>query len=75
MSDTDSARNGTEGRPGTGGVGGASPLVPELALRIVEYDGRPDRATIHPADPDETCRLEAWVSLDADAVVELSAYR
>jgi hypothetical protein len=44
-------------------------------LAVVDQDGRPDRATIHPPGLTGTARLETWLSVDLSVVVELSAWR
>ncbi|MFC6872573.1 DUF7511 domain-containing protein [Halobellus marinus] len=48
---------------------------PALRLAVVDQDGRPDRATIHPPGLTGTARLETWLSVDLSVVVELSAWR
>lgn len=48
---------------------------PELRLKVVENDDGPDRGTIYPRGLTGIERMETWISVDAAAVVELSAWR
>lgn len=49
--------------------------APDLQLAIVEYENRPDRGTIHPPQATGVDRMETWLSVDRDIVVDLSAWR
>lgn len=46
-----------------------------LRTRTVEYDGRPDRCTVYPADATGVERMSTWLSADADVFVSLAASR
>ncbi|MFB6235032.1 MAG: hypothetical protein ABEH81_01845 [Halopenitus sp.] len=59
-----------ESRSSTGGE-----RVPALQLAVVNYDGRPDRGTIYPADSNGIERMETWLSVDMSLVVDASAWR
>ena len=48
---------------------------PALKLVVVERDGGPDRATIHPPGLTGVARMETWLSTDRSATVDLSAWR
>ncbi len=43
----------------------------ELSSLVVEYDGRPDRCTIYPAEASRIDRMASWMTADADAFVPL----
>jgi hypothetical protein len=47
----------------------------KLRLRMVENAAGPDRATVHPPGLTGIERMETWLSVDASAVVDLSAWR
>lgn len=49
--------------------------VPTLQLAIVNYEGRPDRGTIHPAGLEGLARMETWLSADMEFFVDVGAYR
>lgn len=51
------------------------PLPVRLRTRTVEYDGRPDRRTVYPAEATGVERMSTWLSADADVFVSLAASR
>lgn len=72
-------RRGSPAHP-TGGAGtplgdprSGTPRRP--CLTVVKYEDRPNRGTIHPHDLTGIERMETWLSADASAFVDLSAWR
>lgn len=49
--------------------------TPDLRLAIVEYENEPDRGTIHPPHVTGVDRMETWISVDMELVVDVSAWR
>lgn len=76
--DADRSASGTDRR--SAGADRASPATgdgsaPDLRLAIVEYENGPDRGTIHPPHVTGVDRMETWMSVDVDVVVDCSAWR
>ncbi|TYL39349.1 hypothetical protein CV102_08745 [Natronococcus pandeyae] len=46
-----------------------------LEAAVVEYETRPDRRTIYPADGADDRRLTAWLTANASAFVDLDDRR
>jgi hypothetical protein len=70
LSDDDDQSTGV-----TAATSGEIDSPPELRLRIAEYDGRPDRATIYPDEVPSVDALETWISVDVSVVELLEAWR
>lgn len=70
--DRDPGRDGTAAERAIG-ARGADGVA--LTSTLVRYDGRPDRVTVHPVNPGPEERLTAWVTVDHDAVCDLTAMR
>lgn len=47
----------------------------ELRCRVVEYDDRPDRCTVHPPESAGRPRTTTWLSADRSVLVDLTAVR
>ncbi|MFB6091742.1 MAG: hypothetical protein ABEK02_01885 [Haloquadratum sp.] len=48
---------------------------PGLRLTVVTHETGPDRGTIHPPGLTGIARMETWLSVDRDALVDLGAWR
>lgn len=66
----DSDHERPETSPARNGVMGT-----DLRLAVVEYEGRPDRGTIHPPEVTGIDRMETWISVDMGIVVDVAAWR
>jgi hypothetical protein len=51
------------------------PERPRLASRTVRRSDEPDRWTVFPADATGVPRMSTWLSVNADCVVDLEAFR
>jgi len=51
------------------------PLGEELHAVVVENDGGPDECTLYPRGSSGLDRMSRWITVDADAVVDLDAVR
>lgn len=49
--------------------------APALQLSVVRYDERPDRGTIYPPGLSGIDRMETWMSVDLDVLVDLPSRR